>query len=702
MGLRTKLPLPFGGGLDRYSGTAVAESAAYRDLRNVHLRQGGAELRGGLGLVNDLAHDAIVGIFPIRSEGIGAVITYDTVTRDVTLYLSSADGTVVSLVGVVWTLAADNAFPRVLAADFNDRLVIAHDEPIYSKRRVTRVYDPGAGTIVNLQADLYLPTVPPTPVDVFFRGVMTYLNYLVGWGYGSENAGDDNRAEVVRISKPGELIFLPEHYFIAGTRGDPVLRCAEAGQVLTVSKPSSRAVIEGYDRATFGIRPLDRFFGILASRLSVTVGGVEYFWSGEGPRRSVGGLSEDLGLPLDLGGPAPSELATLTDPTYGFACYRPDRREVEFVFGKWAYVYHLGEVGAERWSYRPYAVELASAGVLYESDGGGASAIGTAAFPTLDSLVIGAPAGDVSLLTANYTTVGGLTGGEQIELWAKSRYAGDLWVRIATAAANPVGGAIAANVARFGITYDVAVRFTLVGIPGSGYTSSNPLDWPVASRAIGTTQVPAPVINEGFFGAAPAWSRVSGVAHGFTFQRDGTATPALHPELLSIFEHSTDGGGSWTAHAGAALAANPTQLDLANGDSSRLINWRTKDVSTEGVASAYFTLANSYWAGPPNLANLTLDDPATGPMHFHVAWTGADWPAGADANWSVGVVIHSYTPGTNSSAEGFTAYPATDLFIDAGGCGYNFVEAIYRTRWTQFGASDYSPTATSNVLPGNC
>jgi hypothetical protein len=376
---RARLPLAFGGGLDRYSGVTVAQPTAFRDLRNVHLRNGGIEARGGLGAIaNTLTGSALIGVYPIRSQGIGALLTYDTPTREVRLFLTSADGTTTSLVGVVWTLPVGAAFPSVIATDFLDKLAIAHDEPIYAKRQVTKIYDPSAGTITNLQADLYLPTDPVTPVNTFFRGVYSYLEYLFAWGYGDENPGDDNRPEVVRVSLPGQLAFDAQHFFIAGSLGDPVLALAQAGNVLAVRKTSSAYQIVGYDRATFGIMPLDRFYGLAGARLSITIGGINYFWSLEGPRRSAGGVSEDLGLPLDLGGPSPSDLAANADPAYGFCAYRPERREIEFIFGRWAYVYHMGEEGAERWSYREYGVELAAAGNLFDaSASGGSGTIGT-------------------------------------------------------------------------------------------------------------------------------------------------------------------------------------------------------------------------------------------------------------------------------------------------------------------------------------
>lgn len=705
MTTRPKLPLPFGGGVDRYTGSAVAEPSAFRDLRNVHLRRGGAELRGGLATAASLAGDAVIGVFPIRSQGIGGLVTYTSATREVTLHLTSADGSVTSLVGVVWTLPVDAGFPRVIGTEYNDRLVLAHDEPIFAKRQVTRVYDPTAGTIANLQADLYLPTDPPTNVDLFFRGVTTYLEYLVGWGYGSENPGDENAPEIVRFSKPAELVFLPEHYFIAGSRGDPVLWCGQAGDVLVPSKPSSRQQIFGYDRATFGIKPLDRFHGIAASRLSVTIGGIEYFWSLSGPRRSVGGLSEDLSLPLDLGGPTPSELATMGDVSYAFAAFDPDAKEVLFVFGRWAYVYHVGEPGDERWSFREYAAEVACAGVLYEASGsygggGGGGGIGSPAFPSIGVVTADAPGGGVDEVQLNvaYTTNGVLIGGEVVELWAKSRYAGDLWVRIATAAADAVGATLHANVGRFGITYDVAVRFTYIGIPSSGFTSGNPFDWPAGARSSVRTAIPVPSLDS--FGIVQPWSRVSAVAHGFTLHRLTPPTPALHPELTSVLEHSLDGGGTWTPHAAQALSGTPAQLDLANALAGQNFRWRIKDVSSEGVASAYGVSfpGVDLWSGPLPLTAVSIEDPGTVAGEYHALW---NWSAEAgDASFEAELVFEQ-TPGPHDDTD-VRAWPIIDYFPVLPCLGLVDIAISGRTRRTQFGVTDYSAVLLGSSIPVNC
>ncbi|MCH8240015.1 MAG: hypothetical protein IIB62_08200, partial [Proteobacteria bacterium] len=115
----------------------------------------------------------------------------------------------------------------------------------------------------------------------------------------------------------------PDHYFIAGVRDAPVLRGESMGSVrspLTVFKENETYTIFGYDRRTFGIRRIDEIYGIAASRLAVTVNGVCYFWSLEGPRATSGnGPSKDLAWPLDLDAPAPASLVAEGALEDGFA-----------------------------------------------------------------------------------------------------------------------------------------------------------------------------------------------------------------------------------------------------------------------------------------------------------------------------------------------------------------------------------------------
>ncbi|KKL57496.1 hypothetical protein LCGC14_2234810, partial [marine sediment metagenome] len=169
-------------------------------------------------------------------------------------------------------------------------------------------YDPFVGSpLVELTADLDGAGDAP----VYFRGVTRHLNYVIGWGFGT--ATEQSRPEIVRVSLPGQpTVWSPDHFIIAGVRDDPVLLCESLGTIpspLAVFKETETYQIFGYDRRTFGIRRIDDIYGIAAARLAVTVNGICYFWSLEGPRATDGSNpSRDLAWPLDLDAPAPATL----------------------------------------------------------------------------------------------------------------------------------------------------------------------------------------------------------------------------------------------------------------------------------------------------------------------------------------------------------------------------------------------------------
>lgn len=356
------VPVPFGGGLDRATGVMSVQPAAFADLRNVHLSDGRAELRKGLERQLTIAGEThILGIFPIRSSGVGAIVAYSASTFKVRLWHVSGAGDVVTLVGELWTLTSTSSIPRVTAADSYDKLLVAHDEESIGVRQVTKVFDLTLGNITNLTGDL---DRDGSANNIKFRWVRRWLQYIVAGGYGTDS--DEDRPEVVRISTAGQpTVFDPDHFFIAGQRGDPVLDGAAAGDDFALRKESQSYRIVGHNPSTFRILPLDEQYGQASSRLGVSIAGTNYFWSLEGPRVSSGGPSQDLAFPLDLGGPDPDALAANLDLANGFATYVPVRKEVLFVFGQWVYTLHLKDA-QPRWSYSQLASAVRGAGLLYQ------------------------------------------------------------------------------------------------------------------------------------------------------------------------------------------------------------------------------------------------------------------------------------------------------------------------------------------------
>lgn len=372
MAERPRVTIPLGAGLSRNVGAYVAEANSFRDVRNVELAQGKMSgrrglLRTGLIVPADLDETAtVIGVYPVRSAGIGVILAYvsaGALDPDARVDAWKVDGTGASpvLIGTVWTLGSGVLrLPRVSAADSYGKLLIAHDKEGSGAR--SRVYDVGT----NLITDLDLGDGMHTPK---FRGFVRHLAYIFGWGWGTD--ADPFRSEIVRVCVPADpLTWDINHYFVAGQRDDPVLQCKPAGRGLLVMKPSESYDIHGYDRASFGIDPADDKYGVISSRASETVGGVNYRWSHMGPRRSTGGPSVDLALPLDIQGPLadPRAVASVSGRNYVFTAYDPNTQELAFVFeSQWGYVLHLADAQNPVWSYRVFDPILRSAGILYDT-----------------------------------------------------------------------------------------------------------------------------------------------------------------------------------------------------------------------------------------------------------------------------------------------------------------------------------------------
>ncbi len=490
---RQRLPVPWGEGIDRSSGALAISASAFRDLRNVHLANGRTELRRGYPRMALLPSGSMVlGVWPVRASGISAVAVYDSDTRTVSLYVVDSTGATNALIGNLFTLSGTaSSPPSLIGAASYDKLLIAHDEPVYAERQPTMVYAPTEGTITTLMADF---AREGTTFPVKFRGVARWLNYIVGWGYGQHNTNpaieQEDRPETLRISDPGEpTTFIPEHYFLVGLQGDPIVGVSQVAQKLAVFKAAETYQLVGYDRPTFGIQPLDPEHGLLSSKLVVAVGlGTSYFWSLGGPRVMDAQGSTDLSESLGLLGPAPDPLATVTPADWAFAYYDRDEREVLFVFGKWAYVLHLGE-DSLKWSYRKLAVELKCAGTIYVG--------GTSVLTPPPGVEIGV----ASYLDPTYTpgdadpkfyvpwTWSSATPGQRAEVWLKATVGGTWALRANVPASN--GFAIVAEPeGSFFVDYDIQVRFTQFGIPTPGYEGSDPSLWPtdtlVTVEALGT------------------------------------------------------------------------------------------------------------------------------------------------------------------------------------------------------------------------
>jgi hypothetical protein len=364
---RERLRLTFGEGIDRHSGASLADPHSFSDLRNVLLRRGAADVRKGLAQVYSL-NDGVGNMTDVLLNAIMEVtrtnidVGYRSASKKFQLFENNA------LIDTIATVAATPTSLRYFSAEVNGITFLAHDQPYDTTRIRTRYYAASSGAVTDLTADLNNVS-GAQPVE--FRGVMAYLNYLVGWGYGTFT--DNPREEIVRVSLPGEpLVFKPEHYFIVGARGAPVLNCLPVGGRLLVFKATKIFPIVGTNRANFGVLPAsDPDYGLAGSRLAcLGPGGDCYFWSQFGPRMTTGGPSTDLALPLRLDAPEPSDLVASGAASDGFAQYIPGFERIRFIFGRRCYTLHLKDPSRPRWSYDEFGVPIRSAGRHYLVAGG--------------------------------------------------------------------------------------------------------------------------------------------------------------------------------------------------------------------------------------------------------------------------------------------------------------------------------------------
>lgn len=357
------MPLTWGGGLDRGTGIAKVQPANFSDLRNLELLTGTAEVRKGLaqealGFVGGGAtpYTDIVALTTAYSV-LGApnphFIGYDSASKKLEAYSATIFG------ATIFTTAGSlgPSQKSFFLAEIYRKIFIAQDVAYALREVPTTYWDTAGGAITVLQGDFDGLGAQ----NVVFRGVVAYLNYIIGWGFGSNT--DKNRPDVIRVSLPGQpTVFNKEHYFLAG--GGTVLNCVPAGGKLLVFKDNEIRTILGSNRANFGIsQAIDPEFGLAGSRLvATTPDGTTYFWSPHGPRFTTGGPSEDIGYGLKLDAPEPSGLVSAGAMEQGFAVYVPGKELVKFIFGQQrGYVLHLRDK-QPRWSYEEYAVPIRCAG----------------------------------------------------------------------------------------------------------------------------------------------------------------------------------------------------------------------------------------------------------------------------------------------------------------------------------------------------
>jgi len=563
---RQRIAIPFGGGLDRYTGPMVVDRTAQEDVRNVHLVDGWAHVRRGSVQVAELPGDVVAGE-QLRTEDVLILVVYDADTREVHVYRAASDGMNPLHIGKWFDLheSADEP-PRVFMAEVAGLMFMAHNEAIFLRRAPTFYYDPIAGTLKPLEAEW------AHQGGIRFRGVTAHLGaYLAGWGYGT---ADEARPDLVRMSLPGEPTqFHPKFYEPIGQRGEAVIRCVSTGRTLICFTSAQTWEHFGSDRSTFGARPADTKFGLAASRLAVEVDGTVYFWSRTGPRRTTGGLSEDLALPLELRAPAPADLAAEGALEHAFATFYPPEDEVLFVFGRRIYAYSLR---TGRWRYdelpwAPVAAILSQPGV--DVDPGYEP--GVAANLRFVEDVAAGVLRDVTIAWDNV----GMVGDEILEFWLNG---GTGWTLSGSAPVEPQAGQqhTFAGLAP-GDTYRLQIRARRGTLYREEYQSSNPDDWPAGSLLVYVTGLAAPTIT------AATWERTSASSERILV----TVEPYYEDVTIELIYGGQVVATATPPHSGQVVLAH---VDPA-GEQLHTYTARHRTAAADGPASEEWRV----WAGPP-------------------------------------------------------------------------------------------------------
>ena len=679
---RQRIPLPFGGGMDRQTGVMIIEPSSFEYLWNVHLYAGKAELRRGIDPVSSTfqtdggtAMTHILAGVALQSRNIGIIVGYESAGR--TLHVFSVNGDLSGTPRYIqqWgdALSVDAKDPpAIIAVEGNECVFLAHAEPQLFLRQSTVYYDLASVSLKNMTADWAADAGSDT--NIRFSGVMTYLDYLIGWGFGTNS---EDHPEYVRVSVPqDQKTFEPEHFWMVGQRGVPVQCCAESlGGVVAMQKTRSSRLV-GTSWLDFGLVTADLLFGCAGPRLAINYEGELYVWTLEGLRKTVGGPFGDMAAPLDLRGEEPTDVkARRGDIVDGFCYYLPRRAELIWQFGEIAYVLHLHDPNYPRLSYRDFGKSTYyCAFTLY----GGSSSLTPDIAPTSYPEFLSADPGSIS---ASIT-------------WANHGNAEfvDIFIREAAADGNPAGAWTKESTAFQSVTeqlyalmlvlqpdtlYDVALRFRVGDLIIPGYEDADPDNWtddatvdgtPADSKGQFTTDTfTAPSID------STAWSRTSATAEKVHL----VITPA---DSLCDIRLERDGTLVTTVaagtHGGEAFAVD----DISDGDPT--------DFAGETVV--HYVATPSY-DGTDFSASGTVGQ-YTGPEPAPYDLLLTDIPAGGyTLDWDMTYLVNGYEVYRDiNDGSGFTwlGSPKAATYEDPGGnVGYKYK---VRAKLHTYTVDDYS------------
>lgn len=504
--MRATIPLVTGRGLDRESGLAGADPQYPIDARNVYNRGGKTSIRPGLSGTPYPAlpwgTDLLLTI-PVKATGDQLYAVYDRISREIRIFRLDVANFVMQPLsdpanGLWGTLSSVTPWPVISADEANGLVFFAHAEETIEFRLATIYYTPNAadpelpGNLTTLMADLDGDDVEG-PVKFF--GVVAYLSYMGGWGFGSET--DEDRGDVLRLSAPAEpTVWLASNYALAGARKDPILQCIPAENVLAIGKKFSAYRLTGTSSLDFSCDLLDAKYGIISARCAINTGGSEgasitFWYSTDGPRRVTAGGTFPVSQPLELISPLPDDLPTLGPARECFVAFDTDRKIVEWLrpnivpvqVRTTSFMLSLWNPDDMRWTFGIREQCLTCAGEFLESAVELPPPTGYASEVTGTDVAI-APDPQFRRVSVEWDN-NDAAGDERVQIFA--RLAAGVWSLIRTVAIVTTSPQ-SVNIDTFLPlrSYEIAIRYVRGSDPGAGYEGNDPSLWtaPTAEGAM--------------------------------------------------------------------------------------------------------------------------------------------------------------------------------------------------------------------------
>lgn len=660
---RPTFPIVFGGGLDRSSGTLVSDSRRMEVLENAYLLDGRLEPRGGNELRSASGEEYTILIAAETSELRGVVVigANEPGAGDhaMGVWTCDGDGTDIGFVNT-WVspcLSVERA--KAFAAQSGARVFLAHEEALLSRRAHTIWYDAPTNLLQHLLAEWARGGDEEVSNQVRFRGVVSWLSYLVGWGFGT-NLTD--MPHMVRISEPDQPdVFLEDAYVTAGQPGEPVQVCLPLDRALLILKETSAFILSGYDANSFGLLEVDKRFGAAAPRLACVEGGTAYVWTLEGPRTFSGGPSEDISWPLGLPWPSAEMIAAEGLLSGGWAEYVPRRRLVVFVFGTWVYAYDLRR---KEWAHWVLQFHAHCGGILYATTGYAGMSRGYPDFNTVEVV-------DVDSRRVKWHNILA-EGDETVEVWV--REVGGSWPGSPTAEVDVgVTPQVVVDALAPG-DYEVALRYDRNGVYSANYGGS-PETWPAVSRGTFTVAEPAvPAIS------ALVWSRTAADAEQIAVTYAGLARVRIYRNTVN--NHV----GSTLVHTSAGSAG--TYADVL--PAGEVVYWYfVRNFYVDDSVGSAVSAGQQRYAGPDAPSALLLEAQTT--TFYSLTFTPAD------AAYETEVWDDDGAGGALALRTTLGAGEDNDVqSVSAPNAG-NVVDVEIRHKVTAFGVDDFSVFVAGSV-----